>query len=62
MKIRLTVAPPLPAAYGLVVGSVHVARTNWLAGKEPKWFIDVKHGNAAFPVGIRSDEAEEVQE
>lgn len=62
MKIRITTAPPLPAAYGLTVGSVHVARPNWSAGREPKWFIDVKHGNAAFPVGIRSNEAEPVEE
>ncbi len=62
MKIRILIAPPLNPAYGLTVGSIHEARPNWLAGMEPAWFVDVKHGNAAFPVGIRSDEAEPAAE
>lgn len=58
MKIRITTAPPLAAAYGLTVGSEHTARPNPAKGQEPAWFVDVRHGNNAFPAGIMSYEAE----
>lgn len=62
VKIRITTAPQgVNPAYGLTVGSIHVARPNWSADKEPAYFVDVKHGNNAFPVGIMSHEAEELQ-
>lgn len=61
MKIKIITAPLLNPAYGLTVGTVHTARTNWMAGKEPKWFVDIpnKCDGTTFPVGIRSDEAQE---
>lgn len=62
MKIRITKTPPLPDAYKLTVGSEHIARPNPARGKEPAYFVDVKHGNTAPPVGIMSYEAEEVED
>lgn len=62
MKIRITTAPPLPAAYGLTVGSEHEARINPARGQEPAWYVTVKHGNTAPPVGVMSYEAEEITE
>lgn len=65
MKIKIIAAPPLNPAYGLVIGTVHTARTNWKAGSEPKYFVDIPNkccDGTTFPVGVRSDEAEEVAE
>lgn len=60
MKIRIVSITPLPAEYGLTVGSVHIARSNWKAGSEPKFFVDIRFGNDTFPVGILSSEAVEL--
>ena len=61
MKIRIIMAVPVNPAYGLTVGSEHEARPNQTK-TEPRYWVDVKHGNTAVPVGVMSYEAEEITE